>query len=95
MCLMIHGMKYGKVSANFPNPFPKCRQSVVRNVLQRDFNLYIYKIKKPILFDRLCLRGGERGIRTPVPVFAGNMISNYTKAILSFILYYHILLEAR
>ena len=57
--------------------FKKCCQSVVRNVLQRDFNLDIYKIKKPILFDRLCLYGGERGIRTPVPVFAGNMISNH------------------
>ena len=67
----------GGVIRSFLFAKTKCRQSVVRNVLQRDFNLYIYKIKKPILFDRLCLHGGERGIRTPVPVFAGNMISNH------------------
>ena len=71
----MHLKKMGKSPFDFIKT--KCRQSVVRNVLQRDFNLYIYKIKKPILFDRLCVRGGERGIRTPVPVFAGNMISNH------------------
>lgn len=38
---------------------------------------HFHKIKKPVLFDGLCFRGGERGIRTPVPVFAGNMISNH------------------
>ena len=29
------------------------------------------------MLDRLYNYGGERGIRTPVPVFAGNMISNH------------------
>ena len=31
------------------------------------------------MLDRLYNYGGERGIRTPVPVFAGNMISNFRK----------------
>jgi hypothetical protein len=78
MCEIKKGIKNESgVIRSFLFAKTKCRQSVVKNVLQRDFNLYIYKIKKPILFDRLCVRGGERGIRTPVPVFAGNMISNH------------------
>ena len=35
------------------------------------------KVKEPAFFDELLLCGGERGIRTPVTVFAVNMISNH------------------
>ena len=34
-------------------------------------------VKEPVFFDELLLCGGERGIRTPVTVFAVNMISNH------------------
>lgn len=55
----------------------KCRQSGAKTTFYIFKYSIFYKIKKPILSDRLWFRGGERGIRTPVPVFAGNMISNH------------------
>ena len=36
------------------------------------------KKKEPVLLGGLFTFGGERGIRTPVPVFADNMISNFS-----------------
>ena len=36
------------------------------------------KKKEPVLLGGLFSFGGERGIRTPVPVFADNMISNFS-----------------
>ena len=39
------------------------------------------KVKEPVFFDELLLCGGERGIRTPVTVFAVNMISNFSQSL--------------
>lgn len=48
-----------------------------RRFLRRFCIRPVQAIKKPALTSGLVVSGGERGIRTPVTVFAVNMISNH------------------
>ena len=77
-------------SSGFPAPSPAPQANPAFPIwscgtLHKNFSFFIgkwfFRIKKQSkrarLFDELLLCGGERGIRTPVTVFAVNMISNH------------------
>ena len=69
-----------KMVQNIPNFFQilsKFFKNVVTKVIFGQIKALARKNTIGEITDGICLYGGERGIRTPVPVFAGNMISNY------------------
>ena len=71
---------YGGKEASRQHSQEQCEAACLCRISHDAEMVLSYKkciVKEPVIFDELLLCGGERGIRTPVTVFAVNMISNH------------------